>query len=223
MKAMTKLGITLAAVAALIVANVAAPRFSWVLAQDSSISGLTSATAPTGAELVPLVQGGTTKKTTAAVLGHQPRVAHVRMTSDDNTVNATAGFTLSFDEAAFDTDSFWSAGAPTRLTIPAGLGITYVVVTAQVQVSSTTADTSRSFQITHNNSADVTQRIFRELNVESGGTSYSAILSSGPIAVSAGDYFVAVFTEETDTSVTIEGDGTGRAFMSIHVIGMSPV
>jgi len=190
---------------------------------DTKTSDETAATTPTGAELVRIVQGGSSKKTTLAVAGHQFRGARVRMTSDDATQNYTTAADLPFDAADFDTDSFWTAGSPTRLTIPAGKGITHVQLTGQVSVSAATADTWASLSIRHRNSADVVQHLVGIRNQEHGFTDYAITVSSGPLEVADGDYFTLMFQEESDNSVTIDGDSVIQTFLALTVLGMEPV
>ena len=191
---------------------------------DTKTSAETAATTPTGAELVRIVQGGSSKKTTLAVAGHQFRGARVRMTTDDTTQNVTAGAAISFDSAEFDTDSFWAAGTPTRLTIPAGLGITHVEATGQANVSAGTADTWRSLSIQHWNSVDAAQHTVGQRQVEGGATGGALSVSTGPLEVADGDYFVLLLQEESDNSITIEGDsGSVHTFLALKVLGMEPV
>lgn len=149
------------------------------------------------------------------------RGARARMTADDTAQNVTGEPAISFDEAQFDTDSFWSAGSPTRLTIPAGLGIEYVELFGQVYLSSSTADTWAGVSITHLNSSDVVQRAIGNRFVEGGQTQRILNVATGPIAVNDGDYFLLKAREESDNSVTIEGNDTNETFMSIRVVGMS--
>lgn len=53
--------------------------------------------------------------------------ASVRTTVVQSTVGGNVPQNLSFGATNFDTDGYWSAGAPTRLTIPTGLGGLYQV------------------------------------------------------------------------------------------------
>ena len=190
---------------------------------DTKTSDETAATTPTGAELVRIVQGGSSKKTTLAVAGHQFRGARVKMNTDDTAVNAVAGYTIPFDAAVFDTDSFWSAGSPTRLTIPAGKGITHVVATAQVTWSASTADTFNTVAIRHYNSSDTQLHHIGQRQTETGSNAAALAVSTGPLAVSDGDYFTLLFVQETDTSVTVEGDQVIETFLALQVVGMEPV
>ncbi len=190
---------------------------------DTKTSAEIAATALDGTELTRIVQGGSSKKTTLAVAGHQFRGARARMTSDDTAQDMTTQADISFDVADFDTDSFWSAGSPTRLTIPAGKGIKYVELTGQVQLLLSTADTWARCQIRHLNSGGVVQHIYGQRSVERGDSGSSICVSSGPVAVAAGDYFVLSYQEESDISVTIVGSTAIETFLALHVIGMEPV
>jgi hypothetical protein len=190
---------------------------------DTKTSDETPATLLTGAEQARIVQGGSTKRTTLGEMGHQFRGARARMTADDTAINATSVFELTFDEAAFDTDTFWSAGAPKRLTIPAGLGITHVIASGSVFCTSGTNDTYVFAYVQHYNSANVLQKVYGFRGVEMGTNSWGVNVQSGPIAVSDGDYFTLAILQETDTSITIEGDHAFETHLAIQVIGMEPV
>jgi len=191
---------------------------------DTKVSDETAATALDGTELTRIVQGGSSKKTTLAVAGHQFRGAKAKMTSDDTAQNATSsGVVISFDAASFDTDSFWSAGSPTRLTIPASKGITHVELTGQVHVTSSTGDSQFSVVIIQWSSADAVKEAWNQRFVEMGGATKALSIGTGPVAVEDGDYFTLTVIEETDNSVTIEGDSSITTFLALHVIGMEPV
>ncbi len=189
---------------------------------DKEISAITGGTDPKTA-LFHGVEGANSRKFTGAVLGHQFRGARARMTSDDTTMNVTTDTDIAFDVADFDTDSFWSAGSPTRLTIQVGKGIRYVNLTGQVRVNVRTPDTWFSAQIKHFNSAGTTLRMVTLRQLQGGTNDIALTTSTGPLAVADGDYFTLTIREESDTSVTIVGTGTVETFLSLHVIGMEPV
>lgn len=189
---------------------------------DVKTSAETDATVLTGAEQVRITQGGNSRKTIAALMGHQFRGVRARMSTDDTAQNVTADTAVGFDLADFDTDTFWSAGSPTRITIPASLGIDYVELTAQAYVTSGTADTVFSVQIWHYNSANTLLKIFGIRHVEGGNTARMGQATTGPVLVSDSDYFVMNIQQETDTSVTIEGDDLRQTYMALTVIGMVP-
>lgn len=190
---------------------------------DTTTTNETAATTPTGAELVRIVQSGNSRKTTAEVLGHQFRGARVRMTSDDSAVNATSGYTIPFDSAVFDTDTFWSAGTPSRLTIPTGIGITHVEVMGQIHATNGTVSTWSGVIISHRNSGGTLQAQFMNWGFDYGAAHVSSAMT-GVITVDDGDYFELVYQEESDASILIEGDHTTRhTFMTLKVVGMEPV
>lgn len=190
---------------------------------DTKTSDEAAATTPTGAELVRITQGGSSKRTTAAVLGHQFRGAKARMTLDDTLVNPTSGYIIPFDSTDFDTDSFWSAGSPSRLTIPAGKGIKYVELVGQVSATLGTVSTWAGVIISHRNSAGTLLEQFLNHGWDYG-TGHLSPAITGPVAVSDGDYFELIYQEESDTSVTIDGDhAQRRTYLALTVIGMIPV
>lgn len=149
------------------------------------------------------------------------RGCRVRMTADDTAQNVTSETAVSFDSATFDTDSFWSAGTPSRITIPSAT-ITYVELVGQVAISSSTGDTMLTVGIFHKNSGGVTQAVYGPRFVEMGGATRQLMVPTGPIAVSNGDYFELTVREETDNSVTIVGNATGHTFLALNVLGMNP-
>lgn len=190
---------------------------------DTKVSAETDAVVMDGTELVRIVQGGNSLKTTAELMGHQFRGAKAKMTADDTAQNYTTAAAIpAFDSAPIDTDAFWSAGTPGRLTIPAGLGITIVALNGQVHASSTTASTWAVVAIQHLNSSNVVQATYSQLALDKGSTSVCLNVSTGPVAVSDGDYFTLRYQEESDASVTIEGDSTTETFLALTVLGMEP-
>lgn len=116
-----------------------------------------------------------------------------------------------------------AAGVPTRLTIPASKGFKYIEVTGQAHITSSTADTQSSVSIIQRDSGDAIKREFGIRFAENGATGWLRCIGTGPVAVADGDYFTLEVREETDNSVTIEGDATAETFLSLHVIGMEPV
>lgn len=191
---------------------------------DTKVTDEAAATALDGTEFVRIVQGGSSKKTTLEVAGHQFRGAKAKMTADDTAQNYTTAAAIpAFDAAPLDTDGFWSAGTPGRLTIPAGLGITVVALTGQVHASSTTASTWAVVSIQHLNSSNVVQATYSQLALDKGSTSVVLNVSTGPVVVADGDYFTLRYQEESDNSVTIEGDSTTETFLSLEVKNMDPV
>lgn len=110
--------------------------------ENKEIIDLPAAEALTGAELVTVIQGGVSVKVPISTLSAHIKIAEtivpasepfkgalLRRTSDLNAVSFP--LFVPWQEAAYDSDSFWSAGAATRITIPAG--ITKVRLTGSVR------------------------------------------------------------------------------------------
>jgi hypothetical protein len=189
---------------------------------DTTTTAETAATTPTGTELARIVQGGNNRKTTLAVIGHQFRGARARKTSDDVSADYSTETALDMDVADFDTDSFWSAGTPSRLTIPAGAGIIYVELTGQVISSASAAGAASWTSITQYSSADAVKRTIGQRVITKDGLTMTLAVSTGPLAVDDGDYFQLRYRDE-DTSVVIEGDQTVETFIALTVLGMEPL
>lgn len=122
------------------------------------------------------------------------------------TVSVTVGtYTVSWTGASTDTDSFWASGSPTRITIPSG--VSYVQISCNVGCTSSTMN---NIQITRNGLSTFMPKM------GSGGTpNYEWInLSSGPIAVSSGDYFEV--TGSFDNPSTVDGLD---CYFSLQVLG----
>lgn len=191
---------------------------------DTKTSAETAATALDGTELVRIVQSSSSKKTTAAVLAKQYRGARAQMTADDTAQNVTTEGDISFDQATGpDAASLWSAGTPARLTVAAGLGITHVKLVGQAYITSSTGDTSTVLRIRHRNSSGTDLGFYGFFFVEFGTTGHSLNCSTGVLAVDDGDYFTLSVREETDTSVTIEGNDNMKTFLDLEIVGMEPV
>lgn len=185
---------------------------------DTKTSDEVSATVLTGAELVRVVQSSTSKKTTAALLGHQHRGCRIERTSSHTAQNFTTSTAITFQTATLDTDSFWSAGAPTRATIPASEGFKVANVTATCRIDNLTADMWSEVVLVHRNSAGAAYRTSGE-SLEIGKTTryHSVVMTEVPLV--DGDYFDVFLQVETDTSIDVNVASTA---LCITIIGMEP-
>lgn len=177
-----------------------------------------------GAGLVTFATGaGVTIRKPTGIVPNRSMGAVARLTSDATTQNLTTEAAISFTNPAFrDTDSFWSSGALDRLTIPASLGIKEIQASAQINISSTTADTGRSVRIAHYNSSNAVQSIVGLLDTE-GSVTAGILATAGRFRVTDGDYIRMLGKQETDNSITIEGDQDGKTFLSLSVTEIDPV
>jgi hypothetical protein len=151
------------------------------------------------------------------------RGCRVERTSSLTGQNYTGGATdLVFQAATLDTDSFWSAGTPARVTIPSSKGFTVADVSASVRLDSNTPDTWGQIVLQHYNSSNVFQRqAGSKTETGSGGATVTYYFNVALLAcpVADGDYFVIRPQVESDTDVTINSGGTG---ITVNIIGMNP-
>jgi len=163
---------------------------------DTEISNLPAADPLTGAEILPITQGGVTKRTTltdaagliAAATTTQNwqspyRGALASLSAD--IINLTSGSNVPFSETVYDTDGIWNVGNPSRLTVPAG--VSRVRITASME-SPSAGFTNNSF----------TMRLSKNgLNFKGMATQSATLgfnnevmsFSSAVIDVIPGDYF----------------------------------
>lgn len=119
--------------------------------------------------------------------------AMARLNADK--VSSTLPYFVPWDATDYDTDGFWSAAAPTRFTVPAGV--------SKVRLSGSLAATglagNLSLQIYKNGAS------FRGGAGTGGPTGYTNVipsLASPALAVAPGDYFELRFNRSTAGSLT---------------------
>lgn len=138
--------------------------------------------------------------------------ARVKKSADQTAANYTSATAITWDAEDYDTDGFHSTVSNTsRITIPTGLGINYVELTAGVSTALVTADMWHQPLIRKNGSTVIDAH-----TTESGLTGNNVVVSSGPIAVADADFFEVTFQVETDTSITIQ---SSASFFAIKVLG----
>lgn len=123
----------------------------------------------------------------------------VYLTSDDTALNGAS--IVSWDATQYALQNMWSAGSPTRLTVPNG--VTRVALASVIRFGSTASSDGETVVI-HKNGAASTS------SAGNGGTGAGAAdvagttisgVETGPLAVTAGDYF-EVTSSTVDTSYT---------------------
>jgi hypothetical protein len=142
--------------------------------------------------------------------------ARVRRTTDQTTADYSTETAIPWEEAVVDTDSFWSAGTPSRLTVPVAYNGRYANVQGQVRIDATTADTYKVVRLSHKDSGGTTKFIAAQ-SVEVGLTTAYVNVSLIGVPVATGDYFDMAIDEESDTSVTIKS--ASQSGFAIQIIG----
>ncbi len=144
--------------------------------------------------------------------------ALVNLAASTAAQNYSAGVSIPFGAEQYDTDGFHDTVTNnTRLTIPAGLGIRKVRLTATVRVSSIAAGSDNFLAISKNGlftwlgNPGTTQE-------NSAATASQISIASGPVAAADGDYFECFF-QTSDTSTGLEADRTSFGIEVVEVEG----
>ncbi|MCB1557229.1 MAG: hypothetical protein KDJ15_07960 [Alphaproteobacteria bacterium] len=95
---------------------------------------------------------------------------------------------------AFDTDSFWSAGNPTRLTIPAG--VNKIRLSGSVYINSSTAQLRARV---YKNGGTIQQYIYGAYNVNMRNIP----IDTGILEVAEGDYFELSLYQSSGAAATV--------------------
>jgi hypothetical protein len=127
------------------------------------------------------------------------RRALVEKTADQTGANYSTDTAVSWGAASHDTDSFWSAGAPTRLTVPAG--VTSVMVGGTIVGANVTAGSDMRIRLKKNGLTQFDGACGSA--IDASITTPEITIASGPIAVVATDYFELFYTNsDTSTDIT---------------------
>ncbi len=148
------------------------------------------------------------------------RGALLRRSSDATSL--TFPWLAAWQTAVYDTDTFWSAGNPTRLTVPAG--VTRVRLHGSVRLPDAAGTGAINLQILRNGAApSATYPGTAAWSVRVGGTGFSdnpAFFITPVLAVSPGDFFeLRVNRTGLGTPTTVLADAA--TFLAIEVIEVS--
>jgi hypothetical protein len=117
--------------------------------------------------------------------GAAVRCALVNLTADESVANTTTT-AIPWDAAVEDIGGFWSGANPTRLTVPAG--VSRVRLIANIDWDSNTAGKRISW-IDKNGAPYVGRPLIEQQAVSASSSNTRQNASTGPIAVTPGDYF----------------------------------
>lgn len=124
---------------------------------------------------------------------------------------------ISFSGVDFDTDDFWAAGAPTRLTIPTGLGGLYGVKAFNAWASNSTG--IRVAAITINGT---TEAIASDWRGAAGSIGYPCTPTCDRVLVD-GDYIELIVRQTSGGSLdATAGTYAPRPSLSLHRLGDAP-
>jgi hypothetical protein len=148
------------------------------------------------------------------------RGALLRRTADATSLSFP--WIAAWQAAVYDTDAFWSAGAPTRLTVPAG--VTGVRLHGSIRLPDAASVGAINLQILRNGaSVSASYPGTAMWAVRVGGTGFTdnaAFFITPVLSVSPGDYFeLRVNRTGLGTPTTVLADAA--TFMAIEVIEVS--
>lgn len=145
-------------------------------------------------------------------IGVNLRGALLRLNAPLTAQNFTAGGTIPWEAAEYDTEGAWSLGVnPNRLTVPASTDITYAKVSTSISLTNHTSDLWTILTIRKGGTHDWTY----------GGATTMEVGLTGPrmycatpwVPVTAGEYFDLRIDAETDTSIDV---GNNRSWFAIE-------
>lgn len=128
----------------------------------------------------------------------------------NNVTASPSPFTVSWDTVNFDTDGFYSAGAPTRLTIPAGLG-GYYLVGCNTDWASTPSG-RLSIEVDASNKGDTLVSTTTNTSVNAN----PLVCCSALWLMAAGDYFYVRAIAQNAASAILSGNDD-TAFWLVRV------
>jgi hypothetical protein len=124
---------------------------------------------------------------------------------------------LIFEAASYNDCTMWSAGSPTRLTVPAG--VTRVRLTGNSRLSSINVDDKlvRTF-IYKNGAAGYVGIPYASVGTNAGTYAYPLNIASPIITVAAGDYFELMIEQNTGGAINTNTDVNYANWMSLEII-----
>jgi hypothetical protein len=179
------------------------------------ISALTDGVTANASDKIPVERSGANKYITPAMLwSYLHPYAHLDndVSPYNNITIATSTNTyLSFDNIV-DTGGFYSAGQPTRLTIPAGAGGRYLI-TAQIRWSVSSGSGQRDMRIVKNSNIDIGR------DNDGLTTHINAVYQSLAITrtLAAGDYVRLFVNQTSGGNLDIQQDDDSPIFSIIRV------
>jgi hypothetical protein len=115
-------------------------------------SALSTGTAPQAADKIPIERSGANYYLTPTMLHTRARIDNNVSPFNNVTIPNNVRTAITFDNEAYDTGGYFSAGQPTRLTAAvAGL----YLITGQIEWSNSTTTGKRSLIIRLNNTTDI--------------------------------------------------------------------
>lgn len=136
----------------------------------------------------------------------------VKKAADQTTADYTTAAAVTWNTEEYEIGGAWHDNStnPSRITVPSGYR--RIRATAQIAISSHTADTWIAVEIRKNGSSFVGGPAQK---TEVGATDGFVNLVSPPLEVNPGDYFETFLQVESDNSITVTA---ARSWMAVEAI-----
>ncbi len=168
-----------------------------------------SAPNPTAGQVLTFVSGEWTPSSVSTA-PTSFRGALVTLSTDVSVADGVVT-TIAWASATYDTNSFFSGGAPSRLTVPSGVGAVRLA-SSLIMTANTSGD--RLMRVLKNGGAFTGEiAVNTKAPTAAGGAVYGG---TSPISVSSGDYFE--ITIQQNSGVTLSVLAQGRSWFSIEVL-----
>lgn len=130
----------------------------------------------------------------------------------DQSIPDGVATNIIFTTASYDTSSFWTVGAPTRITIPSGASRVQLTSNLQFEANGTSL---RTIQINKNGSGVYVGRAGQYTATTTPNTATSLNCATAVLSVSPGDYFELQTQQNTGGALNAQAT---RTWLSVAVI-----
>jgi hypothetical protein len=168
-----------------------------------------ASTAPSDGQAIVWDASGTTWKPGGGTSTISPVYKGARVTKTVQSVPSASTATITWSAAERDTNSFWSSGANTRLTIPSG--VSRVKVRALLEWA--TSGSMRFVTILKNGTQPAGTACFRTVANEGDG-----VLETDVLDVTAGDYFEVSVYNAAVGALNVGTGTNGKTWFAIEVV-----
>jgi hypothetical protein len=127
--------------------------------------------------------------------------AAVTLSADQTAADYSSLAPISWGSELYDTNAWHDAGSPTRLTVPSGLGITKVFISAVVVASLLTNATVVAIELLKDGSGAFDGAMGQHNIDQTQAYNYTSM--SGIVPVTAGSYFQVQLVTPGDSSITL--------------------
>lgn len=143
------------------------------------------------------------------------RGALVKLTTNQS-ISSNTNTAISWSSAEYDAASLWSAGSPTRLTVPTG--VQRIRLSGNARWALQSGGVRDIFFRKNGSTASFPGGGMQRMG-SAVSTSVAQSLTSAVLAVAAGDYFEMFVLQDSGSTVVVEGTFTAHNWFSMEILG----